>query len=511
MRRLPSLITAVALGLASAAAAAPAALAQDRAASCTALQTAGTVNDLDLVPFAQIPEAGSLAQWPAAPQGLLPQRVFLRGTQESFNARYAFATRDGEVYAAPRDGGAPGWHRLPLPDCFAGRVTAISADDDELIAIDDEHRIFTMDNALKGPDLFNWSRRWGPPFWTGTGRTLPQGIVTWSWSVLSPAEDRTWTDVGGTRHQVGARKVSHIWALRDGGRRLTFMDPWLPADESYELCAPHGGRLRPVSLSASGSAVFVAGRDGDLFTRLYDFDLAGHNPVYLRYVYERPRAVQGTPPVQLPAPAWVRQPKVPGTITSAISIEKRGVGALRQTLRVEGRDRQGRSGYWEKDSLARRASAWRFHRTGLPLRGRRLANPQRDSSRDRLAPTPGVDYRTRLDGLRVQVLGFDPHCSPARLRIGGGAGAGKPVELRLHSADGLRQTPRSPDLDAEPRLLSGVIELAPAQRRRLARMHEPAAGRLLALLGGRRFADVPLTATARALELGGELDWRLTR
>lgn len=509
MRRLPSLVTAVALGLASAAAAA-AQTPDDaaRVASCTALQTAGTVNDVDLVPFAQIPEAGSLAQWPAAPQGLLPERVFLRGTQESFNARYSFATRDGEIYAAPRDGAAPGWRRLPLPDCFAGRVAAISADDDELVAIDAERRIFTMDNALKGPDLFNWSRRWGPPFWAGSGRTLPQPVVTWSWSVLSPAEDRTWTDVGGTRHPVGERKVSHVWALRDGGRRLTFMDPWLPADESYEVCAPHAGRFRSVNLSASGSAVFVVGRDGDLFTRLYDFDLAGHNAVYLRYVYEKPRTTQGTPPVMLPAPPWVRQPKVPGTITSAISIEKRGVGALRQTLRVEGRDRAGRTGYWEKDSLARRASAWRFHRTGLPLTGRRLANPQRDSSRDRLTPRPGADYRATVDGLRVELRRFDVHCSPSELRLT--PRGGRAIALRLHGVDALRQEPRATELDAEPRHVYGAIELPPAARRQLARAAEPAASQLLDLIGRRRFAQLPVTATARAVELG-TLGWRLTR
>ena len=90
---------------------------------------------------------------------------------------------------------------------------------------------------------------------------------------------------GGQPDAVGAGKVSHIWGLRPGGRRMTFWDPWLPLDESYEMCGPHRGRFRAVNLSASGSYVFVIGRRGDMFTRLYDFDISGHDgllPVLLR-------------------------------------------------------------------------------------------------------------------------------------------------------------------------------------------------------------------------------------
>ena len=52
--------------------------------------------------------------------------------------------------------------------------------------------------------------------------------MTWSWSVVSPSEDGNWTDPAGNLHAIGSGKVSHIWALRTGGRRLSFWDPWLP-------------------------------------------------------------------------------------------------------------------------------------------------------------------------------------------------------------------------------------------------------------------------------------------
>ena len=66
--------------------------------------------------------------------------------------------------------------QLPLPPCFDGRVASISLDDDEMIALDDARRIYTMDSALKDPASFNWTSRWGTPFWTGPGYALPGGV-----------------------------------------------------------------------------------------------------------------------------------------------------------------------------------------------------------------------------------------------------------------------------------------------------------------------------------------------
>lgn len=510
IRPLAPLLTTLALAALAPAAAAPAAHAADaaaRAASCDAL-SGGTVNARDLLPFAQIPEAGSLAQWPAAPAGLLPARVFLRSTTETFNARYAFATRGGEIYVEPVAGGGDGWRRLPLPECFAGRVAGISADDDELVAIDADRRVFTLDNALKGPDLFNWSRRWGPPLWSGPGRTLPGGVVTWAWSVISPAEDQTWHDTAGNAHAVGDYKDSHIWALRSGGQRLTLLDPWLPDDDSYEMCGPHRGRFRAVNMSASGSTVFVIGRDGDLFTRLYDFDISGSNPIFFDYTYERQRSGDASAAIQLPSPPWVQQPKVPGRITSAISIEKQGVGGVHRTLRVEGLDKAGRRGYWEKDIVATKASAWRFHRTGQPLQGRRLENPQRDSSRERLGGGESLRFAGTTPELSVEVENFAVHCSPSVLKLS--AGGGRTVALRLHSVDGLRQAPRATGLDAKPREQYGAIEVPPAV---LAHLREqPAAVRafIRTALNGRRFTKVTLQVTTRALTIDA-LGWRLSR
>jgi len=475
--------------------------------SCATLY-GGTANALDTIPFRRIPEQGTTAGWPKAPAGRLPRRVFLRGTARTYNERYAFALLGGDIYVEPVAGGGNGWRRLPLPDCFAGRVKGISADDDELIAIDSERRVFTMDNALKGPALFNWTRRWGPPLWKGPGRTIPRDVITWSWSVLSPAEDRTWHDSAGNAHRVGDYKVSHIWALRTGGQRLSFFDPWLPNDTSYEMCGPNRGRFRAVGMSASGSTIFVIGGRGDMFTRLYDFDISGSDPAFFHYSYYPQRRGARNAPIQLPSPSWVRQPKVPGAITDAISIEKTGTGAIHRILRVEGLDRRGRTGYWQKDVTARRGSAWRFHRTGLPLAGRRLRNPPGDTATVGQGRAADLRFAGRAGALRIEVPDFNLRCSPAALRIA--AGHARPVTLVLHNVDGLRQVTRATGLDSSPRVQYGEIEVPRAVLARLGALPAPLRAFIRDGLHGRRFTKATLEVTRGSLRFD-ELGWTLRR
>ena len=455
--RAPLAVALVALALSVA----PAAFAQDPSdpvggglieQSCKSL-TGGSAGTPDQVPA----DVGSdfPPTWPEAPPGLLPDRVYLRTPTESFNRLYEFATREGTIYGRVRDSDGP-WRELPLPLCFAGRVASISLDDDELIALDTANRVYTMDNALKDASQFNWTSRWGTPFWTGPGYTLPH-VKAWSWSVISPLEDHNWTDPAGNRTAVGSGKVSHIWGLRRGGRRLTFWDPWLPLDQSYEMCGPHRGRFRSANLSASGSFVFLIGRHGDLFTRLYDFDISGHDAIFFNYSYENQRGKGDGAPIQLPAARWVEQPKIPGAITSQISINKVGVDAIHRILRVEGR-RRGHTGYWERDVAAPRADGWTFHPTGAPLTGKPLRNPPGDTSARGLGRSENRRYRMRGDGTRGTLRDYNVYCSPSHLTLREG---GKVKHLLLHTVDGLRQQARARGLDGVPREQYGALEGPP--------------------------------------------------
>jgi hypothetical protein len=424
-----------------------------REQSCLAL-AASTVGAPERIPAA--PTIGIPPTWDPAPAGLLPAEVHFRGPRESFNRVYEFAARGGEIYVRKRGSQDP-WRRMPLPACFAGKVAAISADDDEMIALDTARRIYTMDNALKDGALFNWSQRWGTPFWLGTGYSLPGDLRAWAWSVISPLEDGTWTDPAGNRTAVGDGKVSHIWGLRRGGQRLTFWDPWLPHDDSYEMCGPHRGRFRAHSLSASGSHIFVIGPYGDMFTRLYDFDLSGHDAVFFRYSYENQRGHGDGSPIQLPAEPWTEQPKIRGRITDRISVSKAGAGAIHAILRVEG-TRLGRTGYWERDIASPRAEGWRFHPTGGALVGRRLRNLRADSSARGLGPGEDMRFELRSGAVQASLENFNVYCSPARLTVRDGRSVER---MLLHTVDGLRQQARARGLDHDPRVQYGAIEYPP--------------------------------------------------
>ncbi len=416
--------------------------------SCAALNPGGTVNTPDPVragPAAPLPDS-----WPEAAPGQAPKQVHLRSSTETFNRLYEFSLAAGGLFAHRR-GGAEPWRAVPLPDCLAGNLTGISADDDEMVALDRERRIYTMDNALKDPATWNWTSRWGRPLWTGSGFAVPADAREWSWSVISPAEDETWTDPAGNRTPVGTYKVSHIWGLR--GRRLTFWDPWLPLDNSYEMCGPHRSRFRPVNLSASGSHVFVVGRHGDMFTRLYDFDISGHDPIFFDYSFEDQRGKGDGAPIQLPAEPWTRQPKIHGKITSAISISKFGLDGIHGRLRVEGRQ-HGKTGYWQRDLAAPRAKGWSFHPTGERLAGEVLDNPPGNTSLVGLGPGEDMRFVMKGDGVRAVIPDFNTYCSPAHVELHADGGVRR---LVLHHVDGLRQAERARGLDDEPRAQYGAI------------------------------------------------------
>jgi len=437
---------------------------------------------------------------PSAAPRSLPRQVRLRGTHASFNRRFQFAVARGMIWYRSNTavtGIKEPWAALPVPDCFDGSVVGLAVDDDELVAIDAERWIYTMDGALGAPALFSWTKRWGPPVWTGPGRQLPARALDWDWSVVSIREDGSYVDTAGNEQEIGFGKVSHVWVLSDGGRRMTYLDPWLPDDESYEMCAPHRGRFRAVDLSASGSLVAVLGRHGDVFTRFYDFDIAGNNGVFYRYSYDDQHGL-ADPARQLPSPAWVEQPKVPGTITDRISVHKVGPGLVHRVLRVEGR-RTGRSGYWHKDLADAR---WRFTATDQPLAGRVLDNPASDTSGRGLAPSEDRRYSGTANGATAVVPDFNTYCSPSHVRFR--LATGERFTLRLLTVDRIRQARRARGLDDEPRRVTGVLAVPSALR-----AGDPEVAAFVAGLGEGRFVPADLSATLGGLTFVDQ-GWMLT-
>lgn len=471
-------------------------------AGCVLVGTVGTPE------LGADPSTAGLEAFPPT-TAALPDQVHFRTSTETFNRRWSFIAGDGGIYVkeAAAQGG---WRSMPLPACLAGNVAGVSADDDEVLAVDRNGRFYTLDHALSAPKDWNWSTRYGAPLWTGPGNTLPPGTLDWTWSVLSPNEDHVWRDARGHDHPVGGAKVSHVFALTDDGTRIRYVDPWLPVDHSYEVGMPADGRFRAVALSTSGSTSLVVNRHGDLYTRLYDFDISGADKVFFRYSYEdqpglreaadmlSERIDAGTAAIALPAPGWLRQPKVPGEITDRISIHKTGSGSDARELRVEGAS-GGRTGYWTKQLTG---DEWRFVPTDQPLSGERLDNTADDRSADPSVPASLYGYAGRSPaGWTAAIDSFDIASSPTPLRVDFGNGVA--LDLILHTVDALRQTPQPAGLTGQARHFDGTIEVPADALNSVAAQPGPISDFVAGALGGRRFVDTGVDVTDHDFRIDG--------
>lgn len=475
-----------------------------------------------------------------------PSRVDLRTPRTQFNRFYEFALVEGAMLTRPRSEEPQPWRHVPTPSCLRGNIVAISVDDDEMVAVDDLGWMYTMDNATQDPITWNWTSAWGAMLWMAPGQKVPgstadgapSGIDTNSWalSVASPWDNKEYTDIAGRTHPVGSAKMTMVPALTGDGSRITYADPWLPNDNSYEIGGPLGGRFKSTSLSAAGSTTFVMNKYGDMYTRTFDFDSSGSDSVFFRYSWEdqsdKPSASnlmfelfdRGTAAVQLPAPDWAQQPKIDGEITSAISINSTGPGPDRRELRVEGRQ-DGVTGFWHKMLTD---PQWTFEATGADAQGDFIENTPADRSADTLAPPSPWDFTAALPSRDAMIdadllldIGLPYSVVDPRLLDAAGQGAapsgydlhvdefdpaattrpasvttpdGESIPVQLHSADGMRMYPRAAGLDAQPRQLIGAVELAPEVFD--ARGSNPAVAAFVdEWMKGKRIAPITMSAT----------------
>jgi|GEM_PF-1149768 hypothetical protein len=435
--------------------------------------------------------------------GGLPTRVDLHSKTTSQNRNYYFAVKGGKLYVKPnfeRTGKRGNWQHVMAPDCLEGDIQEIDADDDELVAINSDRQIFGMDKALETPAEFNWSSRWGFPFWAGDGYTVPDDAVAWAWTVISPRESEYWVDPAGNHHKVGEGKCSHVLSLRGGGTRITMNDPWLPHDRSYEVGGPRRGTFKMNNLAASGSVLFVIGDHGDMYTRLWDFDIAGLDNLFFPYSYEDQRGVEN-PAVQLPGAHWVQQPKINGKITNRISITTIGRGTEHRILRVEGRNAKGVPGFWQKDLyvLNRGSAGWKFIATPkAKVTGKALDNPRADTSKKGVAKAE--DSRYVLDGssYSAEIPDFNLYLGRSVLRVN--LSGGKALDLNLFLDDVVRTIPRERGLDDVPRRLRGTIGVTAANRK-LAATNDEARGFIENVLGNKDFTQTWIVATTSSLSM----------
>lgn len=429
----------------------------------------------------------------------LPAFVYLRDAQQSYNDSHYFAVRQGDIYLkANREltGIDEPWRHLLLPGCLQGQVSGISVDGTVVIALDGARWIYTLDSDSYGPMQDGWTRRWGAFFWTDPGEQMMDDVQHWATSHYS-GEDKTYIDSAGRTQDVYG--ILTLYALRGDGLRITYMDPWLPSDESREVCGPERGTVPMVGLSGSGSTVMVIGRDGAVYTRLYEFDVSGGNSMFFDYSWQDQDEV-AAPLMQLPAPEWIHHARIPGRVTSHISLRQLGSDTRHRLMRVEGQNDVGQNGFWEKDLAD---SAWRFTRTDEALRGSLLAS--RDDTR--YLPEDS-SYSGQIDGWDAEVRDFNPYCSPATLRVQIGSGA--PTDFILHSTDGLRQERRARGLSAQPHVYRSAVEVPKALWNARAQQTPEVRTFIDTHFGSQRFLTGPLSATPGTLQITMPC-WTLTQ
>lgn len=346
----------------------------------------------------------------------LPNQIFLKTRTETFSDKFEFALEDGKIWMRSLGGIweelVPSNRHNPAPE----RFKEISADGENLIAVGEDNVIY----YLKTFNL-RWMPKWGMPF--RKRLSPPEGNRALAISHRGPYAGG-YEDIDGIFHKIGAG-VTTLYALSKNGLKITYADPWLPPNFSRSICGPRRNRFVSESMSASASTLFVINSAGEMFTRLADFDTIGKNP-FLKYTFIRdektPSKVRS-----LPGEDWFEQPRIKnGTITKNITIFASGRGNAARTLRVEGINNQGVSGFFEKNI---KAAEWTF----VPVSGKQITETFLTDKEPRLGPSMDEDisgvFSTRIHEIPATLLDFNPECSPATLQLKVG---GKSLNLILH-------------------------------------------------------------------------------
>ncbi len=373
-----------------------------------------------------------------------PEHILFRTATDSFNSRWYVVVREGRIWVRPNamEGAVPGdWELLGsgLPEGGGlvrfdppQSIVEISADGVHLTALSSAGVFYRGTDMTRDIHAsFEWTDRWGWPAAAGSGLTA-EFSTDHGWDVADshPLGVAHYEDINDQEHSVGLG-VAHLYRLGPDGHRIYFNDWWLPEDWTRQICGPQRGTFVAETLSASASTMLLLGAGGELYTRLYDFDTGGENSLYT-YSY----VVQGWAGTTraLPAEPWRRQPEIDGEITGRIAVAQTGQGNAARVLRVEGVS-EGTNGFFHKDIYD---AEWQFYATDLPLGAPLLDTsspaasvPSSDSARS------AVLTREADPGqLELELLDFNPFCSPARVQISVDGevvtAGGLPLELELH-------------------------------------------------------------------------------
>ena len=350
-------------------------------------------------------------------QSKLPTEVVFRDNNGGYNGYYEFTLYKGTIYTRKKDSGDK-WRVMPMPDDIKGKITRISVDTHGMIAVDENNWVYKAQNLLADTEDWYWQTACGGLLdispWYQVVTTEPG---QWAMSCTDADYDVYYTDSKGNVLTTGGSGCTNIYYVNpEDTTEIIYDDPWLPNDESRAIASPVHGTFQIESFSASSSTLFVTNEYGDLYTRLYDFDISGGDEVFFDYTWGS--NTEGTDltelfgigtklglvnQVSLPSEDWYQQPKIDGTITDRISIVTLGGNSENKLLRVEGM-KNGKTGYFEKTL---KASKWTFHETGEKLQGNILKNSTKDTTGKNLTEETGYNYEGKLYNATMNVYNFN--------------------------------------------------------------------------------------------------------
>ena len=394
-----------------------------------------------------------------------PKEIFFKDKTQTFNSKYYYIIKDCQVFRKFKHTLDGPWEKIKIHKKLSC-PKKIATDSEQLVVLDSLNRIFTLFGALEeNQDNFKWTSLWGAPFRTGKDMTIPPN-VKWDLSYLSPSEDVYYQAFNGNKYDVG-KGCAHIYFLSKNGQRITYIDPWLAKDFSYEVITPKHGRFRAINISSSGSTIFIINKYGDMYTRTYDFDMVGADDFFFNYSYHKTdytvsdtsSVLPRKTPRPLPPPSWKLQPKIAGVITDKISIHKVGKGTVFRTLRVEGLDSANQTGFYTKNISD---SSWSFIKTSLPTTGRYIQNSKEDKSDLTLGPDESIALVYTNESYTIEIPNFHPYSGLVSLIVK--IKKCPPLKLKLHMHETLRQFKREQGLSDKYLKLKGAIEISSKQR-----------------------------------------------
>ena len=329
--------------------------------------------------------------------GVFPDTVFIKTKTQTFDSYHDYILRGGRIWYKIREpdgviinGKHVSWPRewmlfegtgLPhnnLDPRFTepSYIAEISADADELVALSVEGRFyrFCFDTTIAHPSGV-WLDRQGWP--TLEPLLLDERTArARAWSIgKRNMQTLYYEDRFGNQHHNGAMEIVTTYMLLEDGREICYADPGLPSDFSRNFIGPERGAFRATALSASASTMFVINENGDMYTRIADFDIAGCDPMFFNYTYipytsELPGSSYFSNLTEwaLPPPDWTAQPRIPlsgkAALSRFITILRTGQGNRARELRVAGLDKDGRRGLYTKQIDD---DAWTFREAPLAI------------------------------------------------------------------------------------------------------------------------------------------------